>query len=62
MTKNPGITVVHMESALNHMQNSMVSEDGSFNLDDTFFEIFDKLMIQLQEAREVAENLREISD
>ena len=59
MTRNPGITVVHMESALNNMQNTMMHEDGSFNLDDTFFEIFDKLMTKLQETREIAENFRE---
>ena len=59
MTINPGITVVQMESALNHMQNSMVNEEGDFNLDDTFFEIFDELMIKLAETREIAETLRE---
>ena len=40
MTGNPGITVMQMESALNNMQNTMINEDGSFNLDDTFFELF----------------------
>jgi len=58
MAGNPGITVMQMESALNNMQNTMVNEDGSFNLDDTFFELFDELMIKLQETREIAESLR----
>ena len=49
---------MQMESALNNMQNTMVNEDGSFNLDDTFFELFDELMIKLQETREIAESLR----
>ena len=58
MAGNPGITVMQMESALNNMQNTMVNEDGSFNLDDTFFELFDGLMIKLKETREIAESLR----
>ncbi len=59
MAGNPGITVMQMESALNNMQNTMVNEDGSFNLDDTFFELFDDLMIKLQETREMAQSIRE---
>lgn len=58
MAGNPGITVMQMESALNNMQNTMVNEDGSYNLDDTFFELFDDLMIKLKETREIAESLR----
>ncbi len=58
MAGNPGITVMQMESALNNMQNTMVNEDGSFNLDDTFFELFDELMIKLKETRDIAESLR----
>ena len=58
MAGNPGITVMQMESALNNMQNTMVNEDGSFNLDDTFFELFDELMIKLQETREIAQTYR----
>ena len=48
-----------MESALNNMQNTMVNEDGSFNLDDTFFELFDELLIKLQETRAIAQTFRE---
>jgi len=59
MAGNPGITVMQMESALNNMQNTMVNEDGTFNLDDTFFELFDTLMIQLKETREIAQQFRE---
>ena len=59
MAGNPGITVMQMESALNNMQNTMVNEDGTFNLDDTFFELFDTLMIQLKETREIAQKIRE---
>jgi len=59
MAGNPGITVMQMESALNNMQNTMVNEDGTFNLDDTFFELFDTLMVQLKETREIAQQIRE---
>jgi len=59
MAGNPGITVMQMESALNNMQNTMVTEDGRYNLDETFFELFDKLMIKLQETRKIAQTLRE---
>ena len=59
MAGNPGITVMQMESALNNMQNTMVNEDGSFNLDDTFFELFDDLMIKLKETRDIAQSIRE---
>ena len=58
MTRNPGITLIQMESALNNMQNSMVNEDGSFNLDEEFFRLFDEIMIKLQETREIAESIR----
>lgn len=59
MAGNPGITVMQMESALNNMHNTMVNEDASFNLDDTFFELFDELMIKLGETREIAQSIRE---
>lgn len=62
MAGNPGITVMQMESALNNMQNTMVKEDGSFNLDDTFFELFDELMLKLKETREIAESLRKADE
>ena len=59
MAGNPGITVMQMESALNNMQNTMVNEDGSYNLDEMFFELFDDLMIKLQQTREIAQTFRE---
>ena len=58
MKNNPALAVMQMESALNIMQNTMVKEDGTFNLDDTFFELFDELMIKLQETREIAQSIR----
>lgn len=62
MTNNPGLTVMQMEMALNNMQNTMVKEDGTFNLDDMFFELFDDLMIKLKETREIAQSIREKQD
>jgi len=59
MAGNPGITLMQMESALNNMQNTMITEDGKYNLDETFFEIFDELMLKLQETREIAQTLRQ---
>jgi len=59
MAGNPGITVMQMESALNNMQNTMVKEDGSYNLDETFFELFDDLMLKLADTRAIAQTLRE---
>jgi len=59
MAGNPAITVMQMESALNNMQNTMVTEDGKYNLDETFFELFDELIIKLQETRKIAQTLRE---
>ena len=59
MAGNPAITVMQMELALNNMQNTMVNKDGSFNLDDTFFELFDELIVKLQETREIAQSIRE---
>ena len=58
MAGNPEITIIQMEAALNNMQNTMVNEDGSFNMDDTFFKLFDEVMSKLQETREIAESLR----
>jgi len=59
MAGNPGISLIQMESALNNLQNTMINEDGSFNLDDMFFELFDELMLKLQETREIAQSIRE---
>ena len=59
MAGNPGITVMQMESALNNMQNTMVKEDGTYNLDETFFKLFDELMLKLADTRAIAQTLRE---
>ena len=58
MNTNPALTLIQLESALNHMQNTMVKEDGTFNLDDEYFRLFDEIMQKLQDTREIAESLR----
>lgn len=55
---NPALTIMQLEQALNNLQNTMVKEDGTLALDDTFLKIFDELMQKLQEARNLAESIR----
>lgn len=52
---------MQLELALNNMQNTMVKEDGTLALDETFLKMFDDLMLKLQESRRVAESLRKKS-
>ena len=59
MNTNPALTLMQMEAALNHMQNTMVKEDGTFNLDDEYFRLFDEIMQKLQDTRAIAQTLRE---
>ena len=55
---NPAITVMQLELALNNLQNTMVKEDGTLALDETFFKMFDDLMLKLHESRSIAESLK----
>ena len=59
MAGNPGITLMQMEAALNNMQNTMVTEEGQYNLDETFFELFNEIIEKLQDTRAIAQTLRE---
>ena len=59
MVGNPGISLMQMEAVLNNLQNTMVKEDGTYNLDETFFELFDEIMLKLQDTRKIAQTLRE---
>lgn len=59
MNTNPALTLMQMEAALNHMQNTMIKEDGTFNLDDEYFRLFDEIMQKLQDTRAIAQTLRE---
>ncbi len=58
MNKNPAVALMQIETALNHLQNTMVDEDGKLTWDDTFFKLYDELLQNLQETRKIAEDLR----
>ncbi len=58
MAANPALTIMQLEQALNNLHNTMVDEHGKLTLDDSFFKIFDALMLKLQEARDLAESMR----
>jgi hypothetical protein len=58
MKNNPAIALMQIETALNHLQNTMVDENGKFTWDDEFFKLFDGLMEKLNETRAIAESLR----
>jgi len=57
--KNPAITIMQLELALNNMQNTMVREDGTLALDETFLKMFDELILKLQDARRIAQKMKE---
>lgn len=59
MRKNPALTIMQLELALNNLQNTMIDENGKLSLDDKFLELFDELMQKLQDAREIAQKMRE---
>ena len=58
MTKNPAIALMQIETALNHLQNTMVDEDGKLTWDDEFFKLYKELLEKLQETQEIATTLR----
>ena len=58
MNKNPAMALMQIEAALNHLQNTMVDEDGKLTWDDEYFRLFDELMEKLNETRKIAEGLR----
>jgi hypothetical protein len=59
MKNNPAIALMQIETALNHLQNTMVDTNGKFSWDDEFFKLFDELMEKLKQTRAIAENLKE---
>jgi hypothetical protein len=59
MNKNPAVALMQIETALNHLQNTMVDEEGNLTWDDTFFQLFDELMQKLEDTRAIAQTLRE---
>jgi len=59
MNKNPALALMQIETALNHLQNTMVDEDGKLTWDEQFFKLFDELMQKLEETRKIAQSLKE---
>jgi hypothetical protein len=58
MNKNPAMALMQIETALNHLQNTMVDENGKLTWDDEFFRLYEELLQKLQETREIAKNIQ----
>jgi len=58
MNKNPAIALMQIETALNHLQNTMVDENGKLTWDDEFFRLYEELLQKLQETHQIAKNLQ----
>ena len=58
MNKNPALALMQIETALNHLQNTMVDEDGKLTWDDEFFRLYEELLEKLNETRDIAKNIQ----
>ena len=58
MNKNPAMALMQIEAALNHLQNTMVDEDGKLTWDDEFFRLYEELLEKLNETRDIAKNIQ----
>jgi len=58
MNKNPAIALMQIETALNHLQNTMVDENGKLTWDDEFFRLYEELLQKLQETHQIAKNIQ----
>jgi len=58
MNNNPALALMQIETALNHLQNTMVDEDGKLTWDETFFKLYDELLQKLQETQKIAQGLK----
>jgi hypothetical protein len=57
MNKNPALALMQIETALNHLQNTMVDEDGKLTWDDTFFKLYEELVEKLVETGHIAQDI-----
>jgi len=57
MNKNPALALMQIETALNHLQNTMVDEDGKLTWDDTFFKLYEELLEKLHQIKEIARDI-----
>lgn len=58
MNNNPALALMQIETALNHLQNTMVDENGKLTWDETFFKLYDELLQKLQETQKIAQGLK----
>ncbi len=58
MNKNPALALMQIETALNHLQNTMVDEKGNLTWDEEFFRLYDELLEKLQRTRQIAEDIK----
>jgi hypothetical protein len=58
MNKNPAIALMQIETALNHLQNTMIDENGKLTWDDEFFRLYEELLQKLQETHQIAKNIQ----
>ena len=58
MNKNLAIALMQIETALNHLQNTMVDENGKLTWDDEFFRLYEELLHKLQETQKIAKSLQ----
>lgn len=62
MNKNPALALMQIETALNHLQNTMVDEDGKLTWDDTFFKLYEELLEKLNQTQEIAKDIQKRED
>jgi hypothetical protein len=58
MNNNPALALMQIETALNHLQNTMVDEEGNLTWDETFFKLYNELLQKLQETQKIAQGLK----
>jgi len=59
MNENPALALMQIETALNHLQNTMIDKESKLTWDDTFFRLFDELLDKLNDTRKIAQNLKD---
>lgn len=58
MNENPALALMQIETALNHLQNTMIDNDGNLTWDETFFTLYQELLQKLEETNKIAKSLR----
>ena len=58
MNKNPALALMQIETALNHLQNTMVDENQQLTWDEDFFKLYEELLKKLQEIQKIAQSIK----